>query len=104
MSTEINDQNFSSIIKSNKVVVVDFTATWCGPCKALAPIIEQLYQEYNGKAIIGKLDVDKSPVTTAQFGVRNVPVLLFFKNGQMVDRMVGGGQKSAIESKINSLM
>ena len=104
MSQEITDQNFSSIIQSNKLVVVDFSASWCGPCKALAPAIEQLSQEYNGKAVIGKVDIDRNPSMVAQFGIRNVPTLLFFKNGQLVDKMGGVPQKPWIVEKINSLL
>lgn len=103
MAIEINDRNFNQIINSNKVVLVDFSATWCGPCKALSPVIDQLSQEYNGRAVIGKLDIERSPSTTAQFGIRSVPALLFFKNGQLVHKQAGG-QRVELSNKINSLL
>lgn len=104
MSQEITDSNFVQTIKSNKVVVVDFSAVWCGPCRALAPMIEQVSQEFQGRAIIGKLDVDKSPSTTAQFGIRNIPAILFFKNGIMVHKEGAGVPKSVLADRINSLL
>lgn len=104
MAIEITDGNFSKIINSNKVVLVDFYANWCGPCKAISPMIEQLAQQYNGRAIIGKLDVDKNPNVPAIFGIKNIPAILFFKNGELVDRQMGSGQKSLFEQKINALI
>lgn len=104
MSQEITDANFNQTIKSNKVVVVDFSADWCGPCKAIAPIIEQLSQEFQGRAVIGKLDVDRNKATTAQFGIRNIPAILFFQNGNMVHKEMAGTNKSALVNKINSLL
>lgn len=104
MAIEITDQNFGQILKSNSVVVVDFSASWCGPCRAIAPIIDQLAREYNGRAIIGKLDVDMNPNTTNQFGIKNIPAILFFKNGKLVDKQMGSGQKSLFENKINALL
>ena len=101
---EITDQNFNQIINSNKVVVVDFSASWCGPCMALAPVIDQLSREYQGKAVVGKMDVDKSQATSQHFGIKNIPALLFFKNGVKVDSMKGGMNKAMIAQKINSLL
>lgn len=104
MSQEITDANFNSIIRTNKVVVVDFSATWCGPCRALAPMVDQLSSEFQGKAIVGKLDVDKSPATTAQFGIRNIPAILFFKNGNLVHKEGAGVTKSILADRIKSLL
>ena len=104
MSQQITDSNFAQIINSNRAVVVDFNAIWCGPCKAISPIIDELSREYSGKAVVGKLDIDRNPQTAQQMGVRNVPTILFFKNGQLVDRHVGGAQKSVLAQKINSLL
>lgn len=101
---EITDVNFGQIIKMNKVVVVDFSATWCRPCQALAPAIDQLASEYQGRAVIGKLNIDQNRNVTNQFGIKNIPAILFFKNGQLVDRMGAGIHKQAIAQKINSLL
>lgn len=103
-TTEITDVNFESIIKSNKVVVVDFSANWCGPCRAIAPMIDQLAIEFKGKAIIGKIDVDGNPNSTTQYGVRNIPAILFFKDGKLVDKQAGGSTQSALSAKINSYL
>lgn len=104
MSIEITDQNFNSLLQSNKIVVVNFSAKWCGPCQALSPVIEQLSQEYQGKAVVGKMDVDKSQATSQAFGIRNIPAVVFFKNGVKVDSMKGGMNKAMIAQKINALL
>lgn len=104
MAHEITDANFAQTIKSNKVVVVDFTAAWCGPCRALSPMIDELSSEFKGKAVVGKLDVDKNPTMTAQFSVRNIPAILYFKDGKLVDRQAGASSKSALAAKINSYL
>lgn len=103
-ATEITDSNFDSIIKSNKVVVVDFSATWCGPCRTLAPMIDQLAIQFRGKAVIGKIDVDGNPNSTAKFAVRNIPAILFFRDGKLVDKQTGGATQSALSAKINSYL
>lgn len=104
MSQEITDANFNNTINSNRIVVVDFWATWCGPCRAIAPIIEELSNEFKGKAIIGKLNVDINPNTTTQFGIRHVPAILFFKDGQLVGKHSGPFTKSMLTAKINSYL
>jgi len=101
MVEKFNSSNFNEIIlHSNKLVLVDFWAEWCGPCRMIAPIIEELSIEYTGRAVIGKLNVDESPDISVNYGVRGIPTILIFKNGQMVDRIVGAVSKSNIILKI----
>lgn len=105
MALEITDGNFKeTVIDSDKVVLVDFWATWCGPCRMIAPIIDELHEELDGKAVIGKVDVDANSESSANYGVRNIPTLLIFKNGEVVDKMVGAASKSQIMDKLNSYM
>lgn len=105
MAQIITDANFEELVKkSDKPVLVDFTATWCGPCKMLSPVIEELATELDGKAVVGKIDVDENPNISVEFGIRSVPTLLFFKNGELVDRQVGVVPKAVLQEKLNSLM
>jgi thioredoxin 1 len=98
----VTDENFEKTIAENKVVFVDFWATWCGPCRALAPTIQELAGEYAGKAIIGKLDVDENPATAEKFQVFSIPTMLVFKNGKEVERLVGLCAKSRIDSVLKA--
>lgn len=99
---ELNDANFDSVINSEKPVLVDFWAEWCGPCKMIGPVVEELAGDYEGKAVIAKLNVDENPQVTARFGVRSIPTLLVFKNGQIVDKQVGAVPKSVLASKLQA--
>lgn len=100
----VTDSNFTTLIKQNKVVVVDFWAAWCGPCRAIAPMIEQVATEMKGKAVIGKCNVDENRLLTQQFGIRSIPTLIFFKNGKQVDLQIGALPKDALLKKINALL
>ncbi len=96
------DQNFKKeILESDKVALVDFWAAWCGPCQMLGPVIEELAGDYEGKAVIAKLNVDENPGTASQYGIRSIPSLLVFKNGQVVDQMLGALPKNQIAKKID---
>ena len=101
----LTDANFAQeVLQSDKPVLVDFWATWCGPCRIVAPSIEQLAAEYEGKAVIGKVDVDHNPQTAMAFGVRSIPTLLFFKDGQVVDQLIGAAPKKTLASKLDMLL
>lgn len=104
MALEITDASFGDVLKSDKLVVVDFWAEWCGPCRMVGPIVEELATEYEGKAVIGKVDVDSNDEITSKYGIRNIPTILFIKNGEVVDKHVGAAQKSALVEKINKLL
>ncbi len=99
---EITDSNFNDIVSKNKTVLIDFWAEWCGPCRMIAPMIEELAGEYEGKAIIGKLDVDSNQESSVKFGVRSIPTLLVFKDGELVDRHVGAVPKETLSKSIDS--
>ena len=105
MALEITDANFEELVlKSDKPVLVDFWAEWCGPCRMVGPVVEELAKEYEGKAVIGKVNVDLNSKIPAEFGIRNIPTILFFKNGQMVEKHVGVAAKAALAAKIDSHM
>ena len=99
---EITDSNFNDVISKNKTVLVDFWAEWCGPCRMIAPVIEELANEYEGKAIIGKLDVDSNQESSVKYGVRSIPTILTFKDGEIVDRQVGAVPKKTLTNVIDS--
>lgn|SRR5690606_26490282 len=105
MAIELTDANFDEmVLKSDKPVLVDFWAEWCGPCRMVGPIVEELHKDYEGKAIIGKVDVDNNPMVSQKFGIRNIPTILFFKNGEIADKQVGAAPKSTLSSKIEALI
>ena len=99
---EITDSNFNDVISKNKTVLVDFWAEWCGPCRIIGPVIEELANEYEGKAIIGKLDVDSNQESSVKYGVRSIPTILTFKDGEIVDRQVGAVPKETLTNVIDS--
>jgi thioredoxin 1 len=105
MALEITDQNFEELVlKSEKPVLVDFWAEWCGPCRMIGPVVEELSHDYEGKAVIGKVNVDENPGVSAQFGIRSIPTILFIKNGEVVDRNVGAAPKAQLAEKLNAIM
>jgi thioredoxin 1 len=104
MAIAITDNNFEELLQSEKPLVVDFWATWCGPCKQIGPAIEELAAEYEGKVTIGKCDIEENDDLVSKFGIRNVPTVLFIKNGEVVDKQVGAAAKSVFQAKIDSLL
>ncbi|MCF0195967.1 MAG: thioredoxin [Bacteroidaceae bacterium] len=100
----ITNDNFSEILASGKPVVLDFSATWCGPCKRVAPIIEELAADYEGRAIIGKADVEEEEDLALQYGVRSVPTILFIKDGVVVDKQVGAAPRQVLEEKLKAIL
>ena len=104
MALEVTDANFEELVNAGKPMVLDFWAEWCGPCRMVSPIIDELATEYEGKVTIGKMDVDNNNDVVAQFGIRNIPTVLFFKDGKLVDKQVGAAQTSAFVAKIDALL
>lgn len=104
MALAITDSNFQDLLSEGKPLVVDFWAPWCGPCKMVAPIIEELAADYEGKVLIGKCNVDENSDLPAEYGIRSIPTVLFFKNGQLVDKHVGSAPKSTFEAKIEAVL
>ena len=105
MALEVNDANFDEVVlKSDKPVVVDFWAEWCGPCRVIAPFIEEIAKEYEGKALVVKCDVDDSPGVSIKFGIRNIPTVMFFKDGQVADKQVGAVPKENFVNKLTALL
>ena len=105
MALEITDANFEEIVlKADKPVIIDFWAVWCGPCRMVGPLVEEIGVEYEGKAIVGKVDVDNNPGVSAKFGIRNIPTILFFKNGEIVDKQVGAVPKQVLANKLEAIL
>ena len=104
MEKIVTDANFSEIINTDQPVLIDFWATWCGPCRALSPVVEELAKEYEGKAIVAKCNIDECDDVPMNFGIRSIPTFLFFKGGQVVDRQVGAAPKAAIVAKLDALL
>ena len=100
----INEDNYKELAAQGKPMVLDFWATWCGPCKKIGPIIEELASEYEGQVIIVKVDVEEAEDLTAEFGIRNVPTVIFIKNGEVVDKSVGAATKAVLEEKVKALL
>ncbi|MBI9063385.1 MAG: thioredoxin [Marinilabiliaceae bacterium] len=105
MLIEVTDANFEEVVlNSDKPVLVDFWAEWCGPCRMVTPIVKELAEEYGDKAVITKMDVDSNPGTSVKFGIRNIPTILFFKNGEVVDKQVGAVPKTILASKLDAIL
>ncbi len=104
MTVEFTDENIKEIINSGKPVVIDFWAEWCGPCRMVGPLVEELAKEYEGKVQIGKMNVDDNVETPETYGIRNIPTILFFKDGQLVDKQIGATQKSVLATKVQALL
>ena len=103
MALEITDANFEELVlKSTKPVLLDFWAEWCGPCRMVGPVVEELAKEYDGKAVVGKVNVDHNSEISSKFGIRNIPTLLYFKNGVVVDKQVGVAPKAALAAKLDA--
>lgn len=103
MALEITSQNYKELIESGKPLVIDFWAEWCGPCRTMSPIVDELAAEYEGKAVIGKCDVEENDDITMKYGVRNIPTIIFLKGGEVVDKQVGACSKDALREKIEKL-
>jgi thioredoxin 1 len=105
MALEATDGNFEELVlKADQPVIVDFWAEWCGPCRMVGPIVEEVGRDYQGKALVAKVDVDSNPGITAKYGIRNIPTILFFKNGEIADKQVGAVPKSTIVNKLEALL
>ena len=105
MAVELTDENFDELaLNSDKPVLVDFWAEWCGPCRMVGPIVEELSNEYEGKAVVGKVDVDKNQAISMKYGIRNIPTIIFLQNGEMVDKSVGAVPKNVLSEKLDNLL
>ena len=104
MEVQITNENFESLKNGSLPLVVDFWATWCGPCRMVAPIIEKLAGKYDGKIVVGKCDVEENDDLAGEFGIRNIPTILFFKNGEIVDKIVGAVSEAKLDEKFQILL
>jgi len=105
MAIEITDANFQELVlNAGKPAMIDFWAEWCGPCRMLTPVVKELSTEYEGRVVVGKVDVDSNPGISMKYGIRNIPTLLFFKNGEVVDKQVGVVPKGALVNKIEAIL
>ncbi len=104
MEVKITNENFESLKNGAEPLVVDFWATWCGPCRMIAPVISELAEEFNGKITVGKCDVEENEDLAAEYGIRNIPTIMFFKDGQVVDKVVGAQSKAKLQEKFQALL
>ena len=104
MALEITDTNFAEITNTDKPVLIDFWAEWCGPCRMVTPIVEEIAKEYEGRAIVGKVNVDLNPEVSMKFGIRNIPTIVFLKNGEVVDKSVGAVPKNVLTEKLDAIL
>jgi thioredoxin 1 len=104
MAQQITNVNFKELVNGDKPLVVDFWAEWCGPCRMISPYVEELAREYEGRAIVGKVNVDENDELASEFGIRSIPTLLFFKNGELVDKHVGAASKAVLEEKLKGIL
>ena len=104
MEVTITNENFASLKDGNLPFVVDFWATWCGPCRMVGPIVSEMAEKYDGKVIVGKCDVEENEDLAAEFGIRNIPTILFFKNGEVVDKLIGAQSKEKFVEKFEALL
>lgn len=104
MAVEINDSNFEELSAKGQLMLVDFGAQWCGPCKAVSPIVDELSDKYGSEAVIGKVDIDENPDLCEKFGIRNIPTILFIRNGEVVDKIVGAVAKEKISERLTALI
>ncbi|MBQ2519522.1 MAG: thioredoxin [Bacteroidaceae bacterium] len=104
MAQKITSENFQALVNTGKPIMLDFWATWCGPCRMVGPVIEELAKEYEGKAIIGKCDIEEDEELPQRFGIRNIPTILFIKNGEVVDKQVGAAGRAVFEDKLKAIL